>query len=193
MRFLKNKIAKATQALRSKQKSLCHQEKNTYYKEEALNLQSVSTCSSPHSSCSSKESYGSQITPLKTRATKSIAKNYGKAICSFSCSELAIPYLDPLLKQENTNRADFIQFMKSAKRSIESLQSFRSLLLITAKDDIRTASFKKIFGLLGEVFIKFFSVNWIFSGKILHKESHLQFRFKMLRRIKNPQFFTYLK
>jgi hypothetical protein len=63
-----------------------------------------------------------------------------------------------------------------------------------AKSDTeKEMEFKNILKKLGEIFIKNFSVNWIFSGKMTYKEAHLKFRFKMLRRIRNPELFTYLK
>jgi len=138
---------------------------------------------------------GSYVTSERDRSTKNIVKNYGKAICSFACSEIGKPYLDSVLEKNNIQQKhkEFIAYICKVKESIDSIQSFRSLLLITENDTDDMIAYKRAFAAIGEIFIKYFSVNWIFSGRITHKDTHLKFRFKMLRRIQNPEFFTYLK
>lgn len=64
------------------------------------------------------------------------------------------------------------------------------MLIIHEYDSLELALFKKVFKELCIIFIKNYSVNWIFSGKIGHKDVHLHARAKMLRRIKHPEFFT---
>jgi len=88
---------------------------------------------------------------------------------------------------------EFLDFVAKVKEKVESIQSFREALIAKDKEDDHTRHFKEIFVYLAEVFIKFFSVNWIFSGRVAHKDTHLKFRFKMLRRIKNPESFTYIQ
>ena len=135
---------------------------------------------------------GCPVTTPTDRATKNIVKNYGKAICRFACSQVGEPYLEPIVKQFNVKLTDFIRFVSNAKENIESMSSFRNILLIHGEDDEQTSKLKKIFALISEVFIKYFSVNWIFGGRLTYKEIHLKFRFKLLRRIRNPESFTYL-
>jgi len=127
------------------------------------------------------------------KSTKTVVKNYGKAIASFALSPIAIPYLNPMLKQEGIKLNEFIHYISAVKESIEGIDTFRALLLIKDSDEKKTASSKRIFQSVGEIFIKYFSVNWIYSGRMMNKKAHLKFRFKMLRRIKNPELFTYLK
>jgi len=137
---------------------------------------------------------GTYVTSERDRATKNIVKNYGKAICSFACSEIGKPYLETVLEKHNIKQhKEFLTYISKVKESIDSIQSFRSLLLVREDDPADVVAFKKAFAAIGEVFIKYFSVNWIFSGRITHKDTHLKFRFKMLRRIQHPEFFTYLK
>jgi len=137
---------------------------------------------------------GSYVTSERDRATKNIVKNYGKAICSFACSEVGKPYLESVLEKHNIQQQkEFLAYISKVKESIDSIQSFRSLLLVRDDDTDDIVAFKKAFAAIGEIFIKYFSVNWIFSGRITHKDTHLKFRFKMLRRIQHPEFFTYLK
>jgi len=136
---------------------------------------------------------GSAITPEKIRCAKNIVKNYGKAIATFACSNLAEPYLDEHLQEQGISLNDFISYATTAKKAIENIDSFRNVLLIKDQDSEKEVACKKVFQHIGEVFIKNFSANWIYNTKIVHKLTYLKYRFKMLRRLRNPEFFTYLK
>ena len=83
--------------------------------------------------------------------------------------------------------------MNQAKNKIAGIDSFKSLFVVGENDDSETAIFKQLFGMLGEVFIKYFSVNWIIHGRVTNKLVYLKYRGKMLRRIQNPESFTYIK
>ena len=127
-------------------------------------------------------------------STKNISINYGKAISSFAISALALPYLQPTFDQGEVSLNDFILFMNHAKTKIGGISSLRSLLMINDKvDGVKTMMLKKTFKMIGEVFIKYFSVNWIIHGKVTHKLVYLKFRSKMLRRFENPELFTYVR
>jgi len=132
-----------------------------------------------------------QTNPLA--GSKNIVKNYGKQMASFCCSALAMPYLVPLASVHKVQSSKFMEWIGEAKASIDSITALRNLLLVLPHDESDVKAFKKMFQRLGEIFIKYFSVNWIFSGKMADRMAHLKFRFKMLRRIKNPELFTYLK
>ena len=124
---------------------------------------------------------------------KNIVLNYGKAIASFATSPLAIFYLSPVLEKENTTLSDFVSFVKERKHTIAGIIGLRSLLLVTEKDSERTIIYKKTFQMISEVFIKYFSVNWIIHSRLVFKLVYLKFRHKMLRRVQNPERFTYVK
>jgi len=126
-------------------------------------------------------------------SSKNIVKNFGKAMCSFASSELAMPYLNRININWDVNLEDFQEHIQKKRDLIDSIDSLRSLLLIMKNDDNVMVGFKKIFQEISIIFIKYFSVNWIFQGKMSHKQAHLRARFKMLRRIKSPQHFTYFK
>jgi len=125
--------------------------------------------------------------------TKNITINYSKAIISFATSYLASPYLKPLLDKENLQVSEFNDFILGAKQNIGGISSFKRLLLAHPGDSPRETLFKKIFTFISEIFIKYFSVNWIMHGKVTHKITYLKYRFKMLRRIQNPEDFTYIR
>ena len=129
----------------------------------------------------------------ESKSTKTVVKNYGKAIASFVISPIAVPYLSPLIDREGVSIEEFTRYIAEAKEKIEGIDTLRALLLVESHDIRKVAAFKRIFQNMSEIFIKYFSVNWIFSGRMQNKQAHLKFRFKMLRRIQNPQLFTYLK
>ena len=125
--------------------------------------------------------------------TKNIVINYGKAIASFATSSIAVDYLQPALQREDIALDDFVSFVDETKGRIVGIASLRSLLLIGNEDEPKTVACKKIFQMISEVFIKYFSVNWIMHSKVIHKLVYLKFRSKMLRRVQNPELFTYVK
>jgi hypothetical protein len=61
------------------------------------------------------------------------------------------------------------------------------------RDNEKVKSFKKAFQELTEIFVKYFSVNWILNSKLQYKIEYLKCRYKILRRIKNPHLFAYFK
>lgn len=128
-------------------------------------------------------------------STKNIVKNYARAICNFVVSELALTYLEDLVKKESEKVTvqEFIGFVEERKGTIDSIKRFQKLLLITNDDEEKVRSFKRLFQAISKVFIKDFSINWIFDGKLKYKKEHIYFRFRMLRRIERPEMFTYLK
>jgi len=129
----------------------------------------------------------------KVTSSKTIVKNFGKAMCAFAASELALPYLKQIVEQGANVIKSFQMYIKKKKNGVDSIESLRSLLLVTRNDGKEVALYKKIFQEISVVFIKYFSVNWIFQGKMAHKQAHLKARFKMLRRVQNPEHFTYFK
>ena len=125
--------------------------------------------------------------------SKNIVKNFGKAMCSFASSKLALPYLEQIHTRIDFHTNAFQKHMHAQLKTIDSLHSVRSLFYIESGDSETTAVVKRVFQEISIVFIKYFSVNWICQGKMSHKEAHLRARFKMLRRVKEPEFFTYFK
>jgi len=190
MRFLKNKIARANAFLASR-----------------ANLSETSPKSSDESlSCSPKnvnhsrfdEETDSPFSSLKgtyenTRQTKNISKNFGKAISNFALSDTAVPYLQCILKKYNASLAEFKDYINNTKDGIDGLIKFRNSLIPMEEDTEKVATFKRVFRELGEIFVKYFSVNWIIHGRIRYKDAHMKYRFRMLRRIQNPELFTYIR
>lgn len=128
-----------------------------------------------------------------TLSTKSVVKNYGNAIGSFASSKLALPYLEKMLANQNLTPREFQKCVSDKKISMCNINNLREMLTELCNDTEKERLFKRVFKQIAEIFIKYFSVNWIFHGKLKHKETHLKYRFKMLRRIQRPELFTYLK
>jgi len=189
MRFLKKKIALAM-SLHIRQAQAQYQETLAKIPETTSKQNSSATASSTN-----KKKKTAKLRPVSEsyRATKNIVKNYGRAISAFALSSLALPYLDRILEKEGLTIKQFTQYIKSIRGSIDGLNHFRSTILIEENDLPEVAAKKQALIAISKVFIKYFSVNWIFNSRVFHKEAHLKFRFKMLRRIQNPKFFTYLR
>jgi len=204
MRHLKNKLAKA------RENALLHQRPE----EEEEEVEETSDLSEDSKGTDMKLSEDSPTVSVPTRASKTtkkeksaksgkvergatsaknIVKNYGRALANFAASNLALPYLTKLIAQENIRVKDFRRFIASKKKRARCIAGLRQLLVVEREDSEHIAAFKRIFKEVSVIFIKYFSVNWIFSGKLCDKMTHLKYRFKILRRIRSPEHFTYLK
>jgi len=117
---------------------------------------------------------------------KNILIDYGNAISYFILSELALPYLNSIFKDEN-KVLEFRQFVSSIKSAPNKLSGLRSLALPKESDTEQETTYKQAFREISEIFVKFFSVKWIMNSKLDNKLVYLKNRFKVLRRIKNPQ------
>ncbi len=126
-------------------------------------------------------------------SSKNIVKNYGRAICSFILSDVGIPYLRPMIVRERVRLEELRTFISNEKEGIDGISSFRRLLLPNESDEEKVLAYKIILKEMSVIFIKDFSVNWIFSGRLRDKQAHLKVRYKMLRRVLDPNHFTYLK
>ncbi len=181
MRYLKNKIAQSLKA-----RSIAHAPKQP----KDFNKVTEELKSTP---IKRRRIPGYSFTGEKVKETKNLVINYGRAISGFALSKLADSYLEPLVKREQVTLDDFKKYIQGTKEMIGGISTFRQILIVTEKDTPQEASYKKLYSYIAEVFLKYFSVNWIIHGKMAHKEVYLKYRFPMLRRIKNPEMFTYLK
>lgn len=125
-----------------------------------------------------------------TNSTKNIVKNYGRAMINFATSRVAFPYLRNKLKEENLHYNSFKKYLENRKENMDGILSLRNLLIL-CPDEPKISSIKRIFQYSCEVFVKYFSANWIYNSKVGDKLNHLKARFKILRRIKDPEHFTY--
>jgi hypothetical protein len=195
MRLLKRKLERAKAkfildplSLMKRSSSPEHEEIELIVPKVQKKIQKTEAPSNSHSRGLSKPSYD-------VKSTKNIVKNYGRAISSFILSSLARPYLEDILSQSHSEIpvGDFIKYISERRDNLDCMERLKRILIISDDDSKEEASYKVIFKQIAEIFIKYFSVNWIFSGRLTYKQAHLDFRFKMLRRLKNPELFTYMK
>jgi len=123
-----------------------------------------------------------------------IMKNYCRALVNFGISPMAEPYV----KQEEGETTiispeTFRSILNSKKKKVNCIKTLRALLLNDGRDSKEMRAFKPVFQRVCIVFLKFFCANWIFNSKVADKMKHLKYRGKMLRRVQNPQYFTYLE
>jgi len=117
-----------------------------------------------------------------TPGTNLIATNFFKAICKFALSNLALPYLYPLLLQEGVNIEDFAIFLISRQVRIHSFAKFKLILMLINRNFGRLAACQRILKALSKVFLDYFSVGWIITAsEIRQKEKYLRFRSKILK------------
>jgi len=188
MRFLKLKIAKAlefSQAQATK-KSLALKQGAAALKQKRPQ--------NPTKKGKRKASRGSKSAkPRKAAKGNNIMKNYARAMVNFALSPVALPYLTDELKQRAVKIQDFEQLLKARKEKIHCIQSLRELLLVKRDDSSEQKGMKIVFKSICEKFLKYFSVNWIFHSKLSDKMKYLGYRGKILRRVQNPEHFTYLE
>jgi len=187
MRFLKNKIRLAEEALQ--RKKLCtiklpdHQVKSTKQEEEPVTSVSPTTPSGGRAKRSCSSYSETILASTFTKPTKNMIINYGKAIFSFAMSDLAKGYIDRYFKQEAIDLPKLHGFLLEMKPKISGYKNFEGFFVAEENDSEEVAIYKGVLKMLGEVFIKYFSVNWIIHGKVAHKMVYLKNRHMILRRI----------
>ena len=185
MRFLKDKIARAAEIKRlrlEKQGAPLSPQESPFkaLKEGSLFSLKQLKKSDPKS-------------PPKKTPCENIIKNYGRALTNFALSPLAVPYLTTILPKSGSNRTAFLSFIRKKKKSANCIRKLREMFPSGVNQGTPNYAEKLAFQELCVVFIKSFCVNWLWNSKIDDKTTHLAYRFKILRRIKNPDHFTYLK
>jgi len=124
---------------------------------------------------------------------KNVIQNYFNAIKNFCLDGLADPYLKDEFESEH-DIASFKEFVRENESELKTISRIRDLLCIDIEqDDDPTMLYKQMLRFSGMIFIKFFSVNWIFSSRLGYKTSHLKYRGAVLRRIENPDSMTGIK
>jgi len=186
MRFLKNKIRLAEEAFQRRQELLGSPSSTS----TAASSIALSPASSDKKRRQRKPNTNNSAS---ANPTKNVIINFGKAIASFASSSLAVPYIQSYVKEGQVDFKGFGEFIAPRKSSIGGIESFRTLLITQNGDNEEVQMFKQIFKMLSEVFIKYFSVNWIIHGKVTQKTVYLKYRHCMMRRIQNPEHFTNIK
>ncbi len=175
MRYLKQKIARAC----------------AFYERKRL-LEIQKATQSPKND---KKSAQKDNSPMKKKRARgnNVMKNYARAMINFALSSLADPYKEKIPQNSQITSETFRRILLEQKKKINCIANLRNLLLVEDQDPEEMKIFKPIFQALSKVFIKYFSVNWIYNGRLADKYKYIQYRGKMLRRVQDPQHFTYLE
>ena len=187
MRMLKNKIAHARRC-----KELRYQKSKIHVLQGLTNVHPPEEESKDLSCLNDNVKTNSQK-PNKPQSSNNIIKNYSRALTNFALSEVAEPYVTLAIQEHNVTKAHYDRFIRKDKQKMNCIQSLRNKLLIFPNDTENISRCKKVFQSVCVAFLKYFSVNWIYSSKVNDKLTHLKYRFKILRRVRDPQYFTYLK
>jgi len=191
MSLLKAKIALAHKLhLEAKMSSKMSLEKQHVQKKEQIKIKPVIDI---YEENLSKVPKSRRSTRKGSTSCKNIMKNYSRALVNFALSDMALTYLLQSLSRENLQLNEFKQTLTKNKDKVNCIKSLRDLLLIGPCDTQQLIAFKRVFQEICETFLKFFSANWIYHSKVVDKKAHLNYRFKILRRIRNPIHFTYLE
>ena len=129
----------------------------------------------------------------KLLSSKNIMKNYTRALTNFALSDIARPYVCLSTQEHGVHKTYFDWFVGKDKHEMNCIQNLRNKLLVSDNDTDGAKKCKRVFQSVCEIFLKNFSVNWIFNSKVSDKLAHLKYRFKILRRVRDPQHFTYLR
>ena len=186
MRILKNKLANARRC-----RELQVQQAKTQILEEYTNLHPRRNTRRFHRGLD--KDVETDTNAKKLLSSKNIMKNYARALANFTLSDIAQPYVCLSTQEHDVPKADFDRFVSKDKHELNCIQNLRNKLLISASNTDGEKKCKRVFQSICEIFLKSFSVNWIFNSKVSDKMTHLKYRFKILRRVRNPQHFTYLR
>jgi len=192
MRFLKNKIARAS----SLNPPTLPQETPTQKSAQVIQFppKETSLQKKPQSLRPKQDFPSHSPWMLKKHISgDNIIKNYGRAMTNFALSGIAQPYLQTIMSELNISLESFSNFITKRKKSANCIKKLRAMLPMGTDEDEEDLEVKVAFQKICIVFLKFFVANWLYSSKIAEKVVHLQYRFKILRRVRNPQYFTYLK
>jgi len=196
MPYLKAKIAKVTErkARELSQSSEIKIEPLTSPSDQSFSSEKIIRAKKTVSKKALKQDSSASIQAKKTaNSAKNIVKNFGRAMVTFAISKLAVPYLREKLQSLNLDLKDFQHYLFQRKENMDGISSLRGLLLKEEDDDDQTVAIKAAFQYISEIFLKYFSVNWIYNSKLGDKSVHVKSRFKILRRIKDPVHFTYFR
>ena len=123
-----------------------------------------------------------------------VMKNYASAMVNFALSRMAEPYLSKSPLARRMPLQLFRQMLIPQKKKINCITKLRELWVIDKSQDTEEMkTFKGLFKEACKVFLKYFWVNWIYNSKLDDKSKYLRYRGRLLRRVENPQWFTYLE
>ncbi|CAD8088591.1 unnamed protein product [Paramecium primaurelia] len=123
----------------------------------------------------------------KVNYTKNITKNFSKAIISYITQNKDIG-----LKLLDTQEfEDFMQILKEKKNKMTNIQQLRELWVDC--EDEKLKQFNQTFRIFSQYFLRQQSVAYIYNSRIMNTGWHLKYRYNLLRALREPQNFKYIK
>lgn len=84
--------------------------------------------------------------------------------------------------------SSFMSTLRSRKRRINSIADLRSFWLEAEEED-----FPKITRILSNVFLRYYSLEYIFNSRISNYAGHVKYRGRLVEALRNPKTFTSIK
>ncbi|CAD8161193.1 unnamed protein product [Paramecium octaurelia] len=121
----------------------------------------------------------------KINDTKNITKNFSKAIISYIMNN------PDLLKSFFSNKQydDFLNLLKNKKNQMTNIKQLRDLWV----DGGKFSEFNKVFRIISQYFLKNQSVAYVYNSRISNTIWHLKYRQNLLRALKEPENFRFIK
>ena len=186
MRYLKQKIAKANEHQKLLESSRLRREKPDTLPEFEVKIEIPVEVKMEENSGKKNKS--------KRSVGNNVMKNYAGAMVTFALSRASEPYLtrSPLIKTMSFDL--FREKLVPQRPKIISIKNLRERLVIDeSKDSEETKAFKGLFREACKAFLKHYWVKWIYNSKLEDKPKYLNYRGRLLRRVQNPELFTYLE
>ncbi|CAD8065407.1 unnamed protein product [Paramecium primaurelia] len=121
----------------------------------------------------------------KINDTKNITKNFSKAIISYIMNN------PDLLKSFFSDKQydDFLNLLKNKKNQMTNIKQLRDLWI----DGGKFSEFNKVFRIISQYFLKNQSVAYVYNSRISNTIWHLKYRQNLLRALKEPENFRFIK
>lgn len=84
--------------------------------------------------------------------------------------------------------SSFMAILRARKRRINSIADLRSFWLESEEED-----FPKIARILSNIFLRFYSLEYIFNSRISNYAGHVKYRGRLVEALQNPHNFTSIK
>mmetsp|Transcript_10291 Transcript_10291/g.8851 ORF Transcript_10291/g.8851 Transcript_10291/m.8851 type:complete len:138 (+) Transcript_10291:169-582(+) len=110
------------------------------------------------------------------RMMKNIIKNYAQAACSFVMNPLFEENVREECLKAGIDFKEFIKYITKEKKLLFGMERFKNMLLPMGNESAKMKGFKKAFRELSIYFVKYYSVKWIYDGKMKWRQVHLKMR-----------------
>jgi len=122
--------------------------------------------------------------PKKRIHSRQIYKAYCYAMAQFMVKPIAEPYLKGLLDEMHINIETFRDYIALNEKMIKGFDGLVFMLTFREGDSEECKKYKRVLRLGCEVFLKYFAVNWIFHSKMPDTKLYLEYRFKILHKLR---------